>query len=638
MIDFAAVAPEVFSIIRSRDYVVDLYDEMGDRVIEPRDARRFYIKDLNHLVALVDSNENSSIKVRLSRSADISDLLGFINSLRAAANKYNMLFDVKRGDREYQPKDFSTEFSIVRESADPDTITIYDKGEVANIPYAPLAVAALDKHSNNGGSFYDVVGQQIIRMADDYRNLSQCSQFIDMSVRGNREIKEAVERGMRRIERSLGRFVHNPVSESISRDLSKRKRAEALQESHNISEALALSISRYIGEQHMQDKVVVRFDAKSQGHEVNANAWNDLQNGILELISPPQADGLGRFERFEVVVPMIRDDSLMALMQAVAEAYPHTDKTSKARRNLERIISAVLKATQLEEAVILRGPLREFQEWFNSKMLAEDIKPIKTVYGNDSDADNEEETEEETEMLNEGFIQHLTAGETEWNYLGLGTNEAGVQGHYYRFVSDPVVTVFVHSDARIADVETASAGNVSFRQIEFLNDTDLAEKIDEVISPVAELEVPFDDVAIAVSDIDPDATLDIDPFSVNDEADFGDDDFPADDFDTTDFDTTDFGDDFDAPLDFSIDDFEDDIEESLFDDNETLIELGDEDILTREDILLPDNQNVALKSEIAADVDDEEMQSIIAASNIKKAPLGIINQGIPTASANVGPV
>jgi hypothetical protein len=252
VINFTAIAPEIFQILRSRNFVVDLYDDVGNKVIEPEEARRFYINDENHLVALVDSNDNSTLKVRLSKTADMVDLRSFLSTLRNCANKYNMLFDAKKGDREYHPKDFATQFSVTNEgktfmqdltegmygtsrssylklenakmivrhserineemmgarSRKIESIFIENaQGERMLFPTRQLPPArAMVSHVDHGGSFHDAVGEQFQRMAVDFQNLGQCSAFVHQNGGMMSESAGALREGCREKLREMRRM------------------------------------------------------------------------------------------------------------------------------------------------------------------------------------------------------------------------------------------------------------------------------------------------------------------------------------------------------------------------------------------------------------------------------------------------
>lgn len=113
--NFEAVAKETFQVLRSYEYEVVLYDDDGNQVFEPNEARRLFAAPENLLVSIVDDGEDSSVRCYLSKSTDIESVMGLIDALRSMATKYNMTFHVRKYDRVLSPKDFSTRASVTEQ-------------------------------------------------------------------------------------------------------------------------------------------------------------------------------------------------------------------------------------------------------------------------------------------------------------------------------------------------------------------------------------------------------------------------------------------------------------------------------------------------------------------------------------------
>jgi hypothetical protein len=237
LISFSTVAAEVFQILRAFNYTVKMYGDEGNRVYEPEDARRLFAETTkddadtptngNLFVSLVESGENSSIRLFISKSVDLADVVGLMDSLRSCANKFSMLFNARETGREIEPTDFASSASvtedednytmgtdIILEGMYGTTKSSYLKLENARMivrhtkpvkedvvggrsrnikgifvedaqgqrflfPTRQLAPArAMTQHVNQGGNFYDQVGAQITRMAQDYSSLAQASNYI----------------------------------------------------------------------------------------------------------------------------------------------------------------------------------------------------------------------------------------------------------------------------------------------------------------------------------------------------------------------------------------------------------------------------------------------------------------------------
>lgn len=229
MSNFEAAATEVFQILRSYDYSVELFDDEGNQVYEPEEARRFFAEPRGIMVALNDAGENSSMRLYIGRNTEPTDIMGLARTLRMSAWKFNLLFAFRRFDaKEIKVKDFATHHSV-REHAEHNTgdhymditegmygtsrssylrlenarmivrhktkvneasvgargrnigsIYIEDaQGQRFLFPTQNLAPArAMAQHVNQGGNFADQVGEAIRGMAEDYRALLNTSRHI----------------------------------------------------------------------------------------------------------------------------------------------------------------------------------------------------------------------------------------------------------------------------------------------------------------------------------------------------------------------------------------------------------------------------------------------------------------------------
>lgn len=217
------LAKQVFKILRTFAYEVMLFNDDGNTVVEPEDARRFFAPKQNLLVSLVDDGDNSAVRVILSPDTQVSSVSQMLDTLRAVATKYNKLFRIKKSEEQITPRNFATKASvseqrertmkileglygtsrssylrlenarmIVRHSSrinendfgargrNIESIHIENgRGERVLFPTTQLAPArAMTHHVNNGGSWADEIGAQINRMAADFAHLGAASRHI----------------------------------------------------------------------------------------------------------------------------------------------------------------------------------------------------------------------------------------------------------------------------------------------------------------------------------------------------------------------------------------------------------------------------------------------------------------------------
>lgn len=234
MTNLETAAAEVFTILQSYGYTVTLYGEDGNRVDDPKEARRMFARPENMLVSLIDDGENSNVSLYIGKSTKINAILGLVQSLRSSATNFNLLFYVRQYGRQISPKMFAN--GVVKETARTER-NIYMKsflegemygtsrssyltlesphggkgarmivrhsdkindsklgarsrciesifvenpmGERFLFPTTQLAPArAMTQHVNHGGTFADAVGAQILRMANDYAGLATASRHV----------------------------------------------------------------------------------------------------------------------------------------------------------------------------------------------------------------------------------------------------------------------------------------------------------------------------------------------------------------------------------------------------------------------------------------------------------------------------
>jgi hypothetical protein len=107
MFNAESFAKEVFKILQTYDYQVDLYDEEGNKTAEPGEARRFFAFPKNITISIREDGENSKVTVSLSRSVDLGDVSGMLDTLRTLTIERNLLFSVNKSDEELKPKSLS---------------------------------------------------------------------------------------------------------------------------------------------------------------------------------------------------------------------------------------------------------------------------------------------------------------------------------------------------------------------------------------------------------------------------------------------------------------------------------------------------------------------------------------------------
>lgn len=249
MISLDSASTEVFQILRSYDYTVMMYDDDGNQVYEPDDARRFFATPENLLVSIVDAGDDKSIRLYIGSSTDYADVLGLNQTLRSTATKYNMLFNLKRQAHDLTVQDFATRASVTESQGDKsmdllegmygttkssylkfenakmivrhskkidenimgsrgrhiDAIFVENaQGERFLFPTRQMSPArAMTQHVNQGGTWADQIGQQITRMAQDYSALATGSSYIGANAMSLSESANAIRENIRESMRDM---------------------------------------------------------------------------------------------------------------------------------------------------------------------------------------------------------------------------------------------------------------------------------------------------------------------------------------------------------------------------------------------------------------------------------------------------
>ena len=98
-VDKASIAEKIFNLIKGRGYVVDMFNNNGERVIDPLDSTWMAIDDPNIVVKIDDTT--STIQYSANKNSNTADLR---NDLKELAQKYLMNFDFKTFDGKLSPK------------------------------------------------------------------------------------------------------------------------------------------------------------------------------------------------------------------------------------------------------------------------------------------------------------------------------------------------------------------------------------------------------------------------------------------------------------------------------------------------------------------------------------------------------
>lgn len=104
---FNKIAKEVFQILKSYNKILDLYNNYGTKIYEPDKARKMFIKPDNIMLSIVNDGIDSYIEMNLSDSVNIKEMMSLITTLRNLASRNNLLFNIKKFNKQLRAKDFA---------------------------------------------------------------------------------------------------------------------------------------------------------------------------------------------------------------------------------------------------------------------------------------------------------------------------------------------------------------------------------------------------------------------------------------------------------------------------------------------------------------------------------------------------
>lgn len=185
MFNPANLANEVFGILRSFDYVVNIFDFDGNRVYEPEEARRFFASPKNITVSIHEDGENSSIKMFLSKSIDISEVSGLISTMHATASKFGVLFNVRKYERELKPKDLAPNGASDFDAGVSLSTAEHPSGSEADHKSAEIEFAD-NKHTHSPeGDKLDRVATEVSTLTQDFKEI--------VGLLHNKKVKESMD-------------------------------------------------------------------------------------------------------------------------------------------------------------------------------------------------------------------------------------------------------------------------------------------------------------------------------------------------------------------------------------------------------------------------------------------------------------
>jgi hypothetical protein len=215
-----ALAKEMFEILKGSGRTLSLYDNHGNKVYEPTEARSMFAEPDKLMLAINDNGADSAVELNLSQDPDLARMGKIINTLRTVSTRYNMLFNVREYGRQLSPKDFAYKaermeegYRIISEAMWGSTKTSYQRigsaklivrhsapvqevigargrnihnlfvetatGERFRFPVIHLRGArAFAQHIAQGGTPHDGISEHIVGLSKEFHRLAEVSKHI----------------------------------------------------------------------------------------------------------------------------------------------------------------------------------------------------------------------------------------------------------------------------------------------------------------------------------------------------------------------------------------------------------------------------------------------------------------------------
>lgn len=110
------LAKEVFQILKGSGRSLSLFDDAGNKVFEPEQAKSIFAEPDKLMVSFEVDGSNSSLNLYMSETAELEDMKKLINNLRVTATRFNFIFNVRKYGKTLAPKDFAFKAEPMMES------------------------------------------------------------------------------------------------------------------------------------------------------------------------------------------------------------------------------------------------------------------------------------------------------------------------------------------------------------------------------------------------------------------------------------------------------------------------------------------------------------------------------------------
>ena len=98
------IATEVRKVVKGTGYRLEMFSENGDKTLDDRDARRFFLKPSNVMITLDETLK--TIKLHKPDSVELEQIDSLRKTLQSIATKNRWNFDLRTFGHTLKPKDY----------------------------------------------------------------------------------------------------------------------------------------------------------------------------------------------------------------------------------------------------------------------------------------------------------------------------------------------------------------------------------------------------------------------------------------------------------------------------------------------------------------------------------------------------
>lgn len=442
MVDLSIISDEIFEIIKSFGYSQTLYDSSGNRTDSPFKARRIFVKKENILISIADDYNYSSVTLYIGQNNKINGFLSLIDTLRTNCSKYNILFNVSTYDGEIKPKGLLVSETIkrdifmrlfegmygtsdvsclklenakmivkhskkttdMRERAKCIESIIVEDSNGNTFPFVPqqiLAAKAMTQHLNHNGEFADAIGQQICRMANDFRNLGMAVNYTsvisnDCEPIAYAVVQEACKKQFKKLKENFDNLFtnYNATAKTFSRiceDKDDKDDDTQIEEMRDLLMTHETKCSSKIAEaackaMKKEKKSLREYLSLKENHEqtisvlgkpIDKTVWEDFKHGVMATTSkfkntffdnsPTFKNKTAEFVyKLTRLIPKIEDHALSNILSSVVDSV-EDERNSERKKKLIAVGMKALKNAGVELDDGLQSTvIKEYNSWLSS--------------------------------------------------------------------------------------------------------------------------------------------------------------------------------------------------------------------------------------------------------------------------------